>query len=413
MIGSILSLVPSSASPMGQVSTWSSKSISKVASKAIFRGAASVEQAFYRLPILLKIPTLLATAVITMFILKILFAIFVVALLATFLFIIIFIAVLAHKTRLFLLDRWPHAFSSFFNAPPPIPSHQISKVPYTVFVRDPLEEFKKVYQESKDLPEMVKFADKISLTAPEPVPALQITEIFTQCCKYLSPVEIGRLARTCKALYICYESDFFAGSTTYPFTALKKKFSIEINECLFPHFRKFDQDQLYFGLCKRLCGHPVGYYRKEKPNYGRNLIRHLIECIGPFTFLSIPCLPNFDSPAKHPIERTFAEDKLLNTNIETRIKLRFRMKAPDGTIYVQTISEELAQCPWTAWPLAKGVNRESLTEECVNQLTCLIQNKPIPLSKGKLFRYLQNHPNQQFVELALDPPLSSLKERFT
>ncbi len=412
MIDSISSLVPSSASPMGQVLTWSSKSISKVASKAIFRGIDSVEQALDRLPIPLQIPMYLVTAGIISVIFAVLVAVYIVAVAVTFLFIISFIAVLAQKIRLFWMDRWPHAFSSFFKTPPPIPSHQISKVPYTILVRDPIGEFKKVYQEPKDLKEIIKFADKISITAPEPVPALQITEIFIECCKYLSPVEIGSLARTCKALYICYESDFFARSTTYPFTALKKEFSIEINECLFPHFRKIDQDLLYFSLCKKLCGHPVGYHRKEKPNYGRNLIRHLIECMGPFTFLSIPCLPNFDSPAKHPIERTFAEVKMWNTNFEAHIKLRFRMKAPDGTIYVQTISES-EQCLWTAWPLAKGVNWESLTEECVNQLTCLIQNKPIPLSKGKLFRYLQNHPNQQFVKLALDPPLSSLKERFT
>ena len=150
---------------------------------------------------------------------------------------------------------------------------------------------------------------------------LYLEDTFVKICGFLDLCTITKVVTISKHHYVMHKKRF---EDIYTAKCFEECFKFSINEQIFKTARVYDQYRLYFELCKELCGQKLGNARyRLEPHLEKNLIRLLIEKIGPFTFLSIPYVDNFNSPPQFPIERTLEA-------------LRFQLKI-NGRIVVQDI----------------------------------------------------------------------------
>ncbi len=305
-----------------------------------------------------------------------------------------------------------------------IPKDIIPHVPNTITIYCTPDQFKEKHMRAKDLPLTIKLPllveDETATSLPE---GLDTPEMLVKICRFLHFTDFQHLSMASKRSYfICknnrehlYKPEYFA-----------KYLNFSISEELFKKTAPFDNYMLYFFLCKKICG------KAERPrnndwlshtHLGSLFPRHLIEQIGPFTFLSIPYVDDFTKAAQHAIERTSIIETPFGGETIHWIKLRFRMKINDQ-IVVQEI-EQIAV-------LGYGVNWRSMSntdtnglwsqglllgkQECDFLISLLknpegaqINNQYLHLNR-KIFPRNRDVPGTTICQIhaTLDPPLSNL-----
>jgi hypothetical protein len=292
--------------------------------------------------------------------------------------------------------------------PPEISSDDIAKIPTKTTVLCKPEQFDKKNIRASDVKDAVAFGTCLEAPSDTVHLCLDTDKLFVQICTYLRPTHAIKFAMTSKRCYGLLQHKL---DEIHPHRYFETRFNCNIQEQLFKTTKAFDQYLLYAFLCNRFCATPLGYSKEllyAKPHLGDNFIRHLIEQLGPFTFLSIPYVDNFglEMNPKHPIERTTVKRyDVVETGYVTEMRLRLRVKLTDGATTVQEIAQR--DCDWTfsnengLWPKGKGME-----EKHVTALIELFQAQTgVPVAFPIHFG-MQN----RLVHATLEPPLSSLRK---
>ena len=291
--------------------------------------------------------------------------------------------------------------------PPKISSDDIAKIaPKTTLLCKP-EQFDKKNIRASDVKDTVAFGTCLEVPSNTAHLCLDTDKLFVQICTYLRPTHAIKFAMTSKRCYVLLQHKL---DDIHPHRYFETRFNCNIQEQLFKTTTAFDQYLLYASLCNRFCAAPLGYSKEllyAKPHLGHNFIRHLIEQLGPFTFLSIPYVDNFDLEMnpKHPIERTAVKRYDVEKGYVTEMHLRLRVKLKDGATTVQEIAQR--DRDWTfsnengLWPKGKGME-----EKHVTALIALFQDPTGVTLAFPIHFGMQN----RLVHATLEPPLSSLRK---
>jgi hypothetical protein len=243
---------------------------------------------------------------------------------------------------------------------------------------------------------------------------LHTQDVVTAISTFLLVPDLARLGLCSKRSYCIYKMYLEQYCTA---EKCKELFKFSITETVFDKTVALDQYRLYFTLCKKLCHHtgrpPESLY-KSQLHKGSILIHHLIEQIGPFTFLSIPYVDNFELEPRHAVERTSNRLKdfleyASTDNIHT-MKLRFSMQV-NGQVVRQEIRQE--GIDWIAQQNGIWNHRMKLKQNHVHFFISLMKNPAganlvVPVQDAHL-RFLSHH-NRQYnniqIHATLTPPLN-------
>ena len=306
-----------------------------------------------------------------------------------------------------------------------IPKDIIPHVPTTITIYCTPDQFEEKHMHAKDLPVTIKLPllaeDETATSLPK---GLDTPEMLVKICRFLHFTDFQHLSMASKRSYfICkinrehlYKPEYFA-----------KYLNFSISEELFKKTAPFDNYMLYFFLCKKICGQVVRPRNSDwlsHSHLGSFFSRHLIEQIGPFTFLSIPYVDDFTKAAQHAIERTSIIETLVTGETIHLMKLRFRMKINDQII-VQEIEQNTVQGYGVNWcsvnntDNTNGLWSQGLLlgkQECDFLISLLknpqgaqINNQYLHLNR-KTFPRNRDVPGMAICQIhaILDPPLSNL-----
>ncbi len=292
---------------------------------------------------------------------------------------------------------------------PSTPKDIIGHIPDTLILLCTPDQFDQKYVRANDLQVSIGLPWKTKNLSTTPLPgALDIPDALTLVCRLLHLADYQRFSMTSKKAYIFCNDTF---ELLYNREYFSKYLNLEISEELFKTTKTVHKFTAYFFICKKLCWHPV--FNRSSQHYspydGPNFLRHLIEQIGPFTFLSIPYVASFTTPAQHPIERTS----------ETQ-GMRLRMKIGDQTV-VQVIERQSGRWVsshdsyglWSQGLILQKIEFDFLISLLKNPQGAQITTMRLHLSR-ETFPVSRNPQVNGYtimnVRAVLDPPLSSLKQ---
>jgi hypothetical protein len=294
---------------------------------------------------------------------------------------------------------------------PSTPKDIIGHIPDTLILPCTPDQFEQKYVRANDLQVSIGLPWKAEDLTTTPLPgALDLPEALALICRFLHLADYQRFSMTSKQTYIFCNDTF---ERIYNREYFSKYLNLEISEELFKTTKTVHKFTAYFFICKKLCWHPVinRSSRYYSPYDGPNFPRHLIEQIGPFTFLSIPYVASFMTPAQHPIERTS----------ETQgMRLRLRMKIGNQTV-VQVIEQRSggwgssynSHGLWSRGLILQKIEFDFLISLLKNPQGAQISEMLLHLSR-ETFPVSRNPQVNGYtmmnIHAVLDPPLSSLKQ---
>jgi hypothetical protein len=232
--------------------------------------------------------------------------------------------------------RFMHILDRYFFEKPEVPKDLFIRIPDALTLHCLSNQFQQKHLRATDLNIAVKEPPTVEIVKTA-LPYGLDEDHFILICNRLHLVAYQYLACTSKCFYVACKAHF---ERLYNSEYFEKYLNFSISEQLFKETSAASRYALHFFLCKKFCGEPQQSHISKRLGYfgGQNFIRHLIEQIGPFTFLSIPYVKDFSLPPQHAVERTVTTT--LNPRGQPRhlMRLRFRMKVNDKTV-VQIIEE--------------------------------------------------------------------------
>jgi hypothetical protein len=304
-------------------------------------------------------------------------------------------------------------FSRYRLKGPEIPRGTIGQVPDSITFYYKNDQFKPENIRATDC--QVKIELPVNFNTIDPQDTAQkllIKDIVTNITAYLCLPDRAHLGRCSKKSYLIYKEHLEIAFST---AECAKNFKFSISEILFPNTIALDQYLLYFNLCKKFCGRPERPHETRYISHmGPNLIRYLIEQIGPFTFLSIPYIKDFRSEQpQSAIERssnTLADfTEYASTDHLHTIKLRFKMKI-GNTVVCQEIRQEGLR--WITTSSGIFNTRTLIDKRHVDFFIALIKNPqgasldmPVMDLPHEIRSPYQTPDNVIHIHAVLDPPL--------